>query len=447
MLKLSAFMSPTGGHVGGWRMPGAVTNAGLDFEPWIEFAKLLERGMFDMMFLADGNGVNGIDTPELLARNPTLRPVVIEPTMLLAALATVTKHLGLVATTSTTYDQPFSVARRFSALDRLSKGRGGWNLVTGSNPDDAQNFSHDEHLQHGDRFARATEFADIVKGLWDSWGEDAFLQDKVSGRFLDPTQVKPLNHKGENFQVRGPLNSARSAQGQPVIVVAGGSPEAKELAARTADVVFTVNETKDSALAFYADTKARLEKYGRTPDSLVVMPGASVFVGRTAQEAEDLYGELQDLIPDSVGVQLLSKLVSFDLSPFPVDGPMPEVTGEVKGISSFRNAILEAAKRDQMTIRQVFQKVLPARGHFLIKGDAKHVVDQMEDWYRSKACDGFNIVIPYVPGGLETFVDLVVPELQRRGLFRKEYEGTTLRQSLGVAVPASPFARPAVAAE
>jgi alkanesulfonate monooxygenase len=446
MLKLSAFMSPTGGHVGGWRHPDAVTNAGLDFEPWLEFARLLERGKFDMMFLADGNGVNGIENPELLARNPTLRPVVIEPVSLLSAIATHTKQLGLVATATTTYDEPFSVARRYSALDRISKGRAAWNVVTSSNPDDAKNFSYEEHPERDDRYGRATEFVQVVKALWESWGDDAFLQDKASGRFLDPTKVRLLNHKGEHFSIRGPLNSARSVQGEPVVVVAGASEPAKELAAQLADVIFTVNETKESALAFYADVKGRLDRFGRAPDSLKVLPGASVFVGRTADEAEEAYAKLQDLIPESVGVQLLSKMLSFDLSSHPVDGPLPEITSETRGITAFRNVIIETAKRDNLTIRQLYQKILPARGHVLIKGDPKQVADVMQDWYESKACDGFNIVVPYVPGGIASFVELVIPELQRRGIFRKEYEGTTLRDHLELPYPVSPFAK-AMAAE
>ena len=438
MLHLSVFMSPTGGHVGGWRLPEASTDAGLEFEPWVEFARIAERGKFDMIFLADGNGVNGITTPDLLARNPTLRPSVFEPLTLLSAIATHTSHIGLVATTTTTYDEPFGVARRFASLDRLSKGRAGWNVVTSSNPEDALNFSHDEHVEHADRYERAQEFVDVTKGLWDSWADDAFIQDKAAGLFLDPLKVRTLDHKGKHFSVRGPLNSARPVQGHPVIVQAGGSEPAKAMAARVADVVFTVNETKESAQAFYADVKGRLAQYGRTPDQLVVLPGASVFVGRTAEEAEALYQTLQDLIPESVGVALLSKMLSFDLSTYDLDGPLPEITGEVKGITTFRNMIRDMAGRDGLTIRQTYQKVLPARGHFLIKGDPIHVADQMQDWYESKACDGFNIVAPYLPGGLSAFVDLVVPELQKRGLFRKDYEGPTLRDSLGLAWSPNP---------
>ena len=447
MLKLSVFMSPTGGHVGGWRHPEAVVDAGFNYERWVEFARLVERGKIDMMFLADGNGVNGIDNRELLSRNPTVRPVVIEPVCLLSALATVTSRVGLVATATTTYDQPFSIARRYASLDWLSNGRAGWNVVTSSNPDDAKNFNRDEHLEHNDRYERAGEFVDVVKDLWDSWADDAFLLDKESGVFLDSAKVRLLDHKGKNFSVRGPLNCARPPQGHPVIVVAGASDSAMELAARTADVIFTVTETKEAAQKFYADVKGRMAKYGRDPDELKVFPGASIFVGGTAEEAEGQYRQLQDLIPEAVGIQVLSKIVGVDLSAYSPEDSLPELP-ETLGIRSFRNMIADMAKRDGLNIRQLYQHVLPARGHFLIKGDAAYVADQMEEWYRDKACDGFNIVAPYLPGGLETVVDLLIPELQRRGLFRTEYEGATLRDSLGLARPANRFFESeAVAAE
>lgn len=445
MLKLSVFMSPTGGHAGGWRHPDAVIDAGFNYDRWVEFAQLIERGKLDMLFLADGNGVNGIENPALLSRNPITRPVVIEPVSLLSALATATSRVGLVATATTTYDQPFSVARRYAALDWLSKGRAGWNVVTSSNAEDAKNFSRDQHVEHNDRYERAGEFVDVVKDLWDSWADDAFVLDKESGVFLDGEKVRLLDHKGKNFSVRGPLNSARPPQGHPVVVVAGASDSAMELAARTADVIFTVTETKEAAQKFYADVKGRLAKYGRQPDDLKVFPGTAIFVGPTAEDAERSYRELQDLIPEEVGIQLLSKMVGVDLSTSSPDGPLPELP-ETLGIRSFRNILEEMSRRDGLTIRQLYQHVLPARGHVLIKGDATQVVDVMEEWYRDKACDGFNIVAPYLPGGLEGIIDLVVPELQRRGLFRTEYEGTTLRDSLGLTRPENRFFVPDAAA-
>jgi alkanesulfonate monooxygenase len=447
MLKLSVFMSPTGGHAGGWRHPDAQIDAGFNFDRWVELAGIVERGKLDMMFLADGNGVNGIENRELLSRNPITRPVVIEPVSLLSALATSTSRVGLVATATTTYDQPYSVARRYAALDWISKGRAGWNVVTSSNPEDAKNFSRDEHVEHGDRYERAGEFVDVVKDLWDSWADDAFVLDKESGIFLDGSKVRLLDHKGEHFSVRGPLNSARPPQGHPIIVVAGASDSAMELAARTADVIFTVTETKEAAQKFYADVKGRLRKYGREPDDLKVFPGASIFVGETEAEADARYRQLQELIPESVGVGVLSKMVGMDLSGHDLDGPLPQLP-ETLGIRSFRNMLAEMSQRDGLSIRQLYQHVLPARGHVLIKGDPGQIAETMGEWYRDKACDGFNLVASYLPAGLEQIIDLVIPELQRRGLFRTEYEGTTLRDSLGLARPENRFFTPdAVAAE
>jgi alkanesulfonate monooxygenase len=447
MLKLSVFMSPTGGHAGGWRLPDAIVDAGFNYDRWVELARIVERGKLDMLFLADGNGVNGIENPELLSRNPVTRPAVIEPICLLSALATVTTRVGLVATATTTYDQPYSVARRYAALDWISKGRAGWNVVTSSNPEDSKNFSRDAHVEHNDRYERAGEFVDVVKDLWDSWADDAFVLDKEQGVFLDGDKIRLIEHKGRNFSVRGPLNSARPPQGHPVIVVAGASDSAMNLAARTADVIFTVTETKEAARKFYADVKARAASHGRDPDTLKVFPGASIFVGATAAEADAEYRRLQDLIPEEVGMQMLSKMCGVDLSGHSPEDSLPELP-ETLGIRSFRNLLAEMAQRDGLNLRQLYQVILPARGHVLIKGDAVQVADVMEEWYRDKACDGFNIVAPYLPGGLEKVVDLVVPELQRRGLFRTEYEGATLRDSLGLARPENRFfAGEAAAAE
>lgn len=438
MLKLSVFMSPTGGHAGGWRHPDAIVDAGFNYDRWVEFAKLVERGKLDMMFLADGNGVNGIENPDLLSRNPITRPVVIEPVTLLSALATATSRVGLVATATTTYDQPFSVARRYAGLDWISKGRAGWNVVTSSNAQDAKNFSRDEHVEHNDRYERAGEFVDVVKDLWDSWADDAFVFDKENGVFLDGGKVRLLEHKGKNFSIRGPLNSARPPQGHPVIVVAGASESAMELAARTADVIFTVTETKEAAQKFYADVKGRVAGYGRSPHALKVFPGAAIFVGETEEEAEADYRRLQDLIPEEVGIQVLSRIVGVDLSAYSPDDPLPDLP-DTLGIRAFRNVLQKLSREDGYSIRQLYQHVLPARGHVVFKGSAKQVADMMEEWYRDKACDGFNMVAAYLPGGLEKVVDILIPELQRRGLFRTEYEGTTLRDSLGLPRPENRF--------
>jgi FMN-dependent oxidoreductase (nitrilotriacetate monooxygenase family) len=405
----------------------------------IETARTAERGKFDLLFLADGNAVRQMDKPTLFAANsPSDRPAVFEPVTLLAAISQFTSHIGLLATATTTYDEPYLVARRFASLDHLSKGRACWNIVTTSYPDASLNFSRTEHMARELRYERAHEFVEVAKGLWDSWADDAFVQDRASGRFLDPSRVRVLNHKGKHFQVKGPLNVARCPQGYPLLFSAGQSEEGRELAARHADCLFAVTNTKQAGQAFYADMKGRLEKYGRRPDSLRILPGAAAYVGRTAAEADELYEELQALIAPELGVPYLSKLVEMDLSPYPLDGKLPDLSAEVAGIASFRNAIAEMAERDDLTIRQTYERVLPSMGHVLFKGDPKQVADQMEDWYTSKACDGFNITMPVMPRSLNDFVTFVIPELQRRGLFRTEYRGNTLREVMGLPVPVNP---------
>jgi FMN-dependent oxidoreductase (nitrilotriacetate monooxygenase family) len=286
-----------------------------------------------------------------------------------------------------------------------------------------------------ERYERAREFVEVCKDLWDSWAEDAFPQNKATGQFLDPTRVRVLNHVGKHFQVKGPLNVARCPQGYPLLFTAGQSEDGRELAAEHADCIFAVTNTKAAGQAFYADVKGRLAKYGRAPDSLRIMPGAAIYVGRTSAEADELYEELQALIAPELGVPYLSKLVEEDLSGYPLDGPMPELSSESLGIASFRNTIVELAKRDKLTVRQTYERILPSMGHVTFKGSVKQVCDGIEDWYTSQACDGFNLTTPVMPRSLNEIVDLVIPELQRRGLFRREYQGRTLRERMGLPVP------------
>jgi FMN-dependent oxidoreductase (nitrilotriacetate monooxygenase family) len=416
MMNLMTGLLGLGGHLGGWRHRDAWTDNVMNLDHAIETARTAERGKFDLLFLADGNAVRQMDKPALFAANsPSDRPAVFEPVTLLAAIAQYTRHIGLLATATTTYDEPYLVARRFASLDHLSKGRACWNIVTTSYPDDALNFSRTEHVARGLRYERAREFVQVAKGLWDSWADDAFIQDRATGRFLDPTRVHVLNHQGKHFQVKGPLNVARCPQGYPLLFSAGQSEEGRELAAQHADCLFAVTNTKAAGQAFYADIKGRLDKYGRRPDALRILPGAAAFVGHSEAEADELYEELQALIAPELGVPYLSKLVEMDLSPFPIDGKLPD-----------------------LTIRQTYERVLPSMGHVVFKGDAKQVADQMEDWYTSNACDGFNITMPVMPRSLNDFVTLVIPELQRRGLFRTEYEGETLREVMGLPVPVNP---------
>ena len=437
---LAANANAQGSHVGEWRHPDAWDRPASNLANAVRLARIAEAGKFDLLFLADGNGVRNLDKPDLFAAtSPSDRPAVFEPVTLLSALAMVTERIGLVATTTTTYDEPYAVARRFASLDHISGGRAGWNLVTTSNPGDALNFSHEVHVPRDDRYARAGEFAEVVKGLWDSWADDAFPQDKATGQFLDPAKVHALGHRGTHFQVAGPLNAPRPVQGHPVIFSAGQSETGKELSAATADCVFAIEGTIGRAQQLYADLKGRLPKYGRAPESLKVLSGVTIFTGETAAEAEALFQQLEDLVSPAVGLDYLSKMVGTKMARFPLDGPMPDLEQEHVGPTGIGRAIVAMARAEGLTVRQTYKRILPQMAGNLFKGDAMQVADVMEEWYRGQACDGFMIAAPVVPTGLERFIRLVVPELQRRGLFRREYEGTTLRDNLGLARPANRF--------
>jgi FMN-dependent oxidoreductase (nitrilotriacetate monooxygenase family) len=440
MMNLMTGLSGLGIHLGGWRHRDSYDQTCMDLENTINTAKIAERGKIDLLFLADGNAVRQMDKPALFAANsPSDRPSVFEPVTLLTAIAMHTSRIGLLATATTTYEEPYLLSRKFASLDHLSKGRACWNVVTTSYPGDALNFSRTEHVAREVRYERAREFVDVCKGLWDSWAEDAFVQNKETGQYLDPTRVHTLNHKGKHFTVKGPLNVARMPQGYPVLFMAGQSEPGRDLAAYAADCVFAVTHTKEDGQAFYADIKGRMGRYSRHPDHLRIMPGASVYVGRTATEAQEYYDELQSLISPQVGVPYLSKLVEMDLTPFPLDGPLPDLSGETNAIASFRKSIAEMAARENLTVRQTYERVLPSMGHVTFIGSPKQVADEIEDWYTSKACDGFNISVPTMPRGLTAFVDLVIPELQRRKLFHEDYTGKTLRENMGLPVPTNPY--------
>jgi N-acetyl-S-(2-succino)cysteine monooxygenase len=440
MMNLLTIPSVVGNSVGAWRHPDAWRNTVMSFERINELAQIAERGKLDAIFLADGNGVRQLDNLELLAAtSPSDRPAVFEPLTLLSALATQTKHVGLIATSTTTYDEPYAVARRFASLDHLSNGRAGWNVVTTSAPDDALNFSYSEHMERGKRYDRASEFVDVVLQLWDSWAEDAFTQDQASGQFLNPKRLRVLNHKGEHFAVRGPLNIARPPQGHPVIFNAGQSEAGLELAARFADCVFAITGDIAAAEKFSSNLRGRRGKYGHNEKSLKIIPSATIFVGRTEEDADRLAKEISELISPSIGVSYLSKAVGEDLSKYDVDGPFPDLKGEILGFQGMRAAIIDMAHKSNMTIRQTYQRLVPARGLLIFKGDAKQIADQMANWYKSGACDGFMVSPPIAPGGLTRFVDLVVPELQSRGIFRKEYEGSTLRDIMGLQRPVNAY--------
>lgn len=431
-MKLGVFYWPGGHHVAGWRHPEAETDSPFNYRRCVELARLAERGKFDLFFLAD---LVGIRPTQLDAQAGAARAVYFEPLTLLSALSVATEKIGLVATATTTYNEPYHLARKFASIDLINGGRTGWNLVTSHNQAEAANFSRETHMAHADRYKRAHEFAEIVKGLWDSWEDDAIVMDKASGRYFDPDKMHFLHHKGEHFSVLGPLNVPRSPQGQPVIVQAGSSGAGRDLAAETAEVIFTAAESLKEGQAFYADVKGRLARHGRKPEHVAIMPGLFPVIGRTESEARETYEQLQSLVQPSVGLFLLQHLLGRDLSEYPLDEPLPELA-EHDGAKGRTEVILRTARKQNLTLRQLYLQVAVARGHNIVIGTPSQVADVMEDWFHGHAADGFNILPPVFPTGLQKFVDLVVPELQKRGVFRTDYEATTLRGHLGLPVPA-----------
>lgn len=444
-IRLGAFLYPTGHHIAAWRHPDAQADAGSNFAHYVSLAQAAEAAKFDLVFMADGVGTRGDDI-EALSRTAQRYVAQFEPITLLSALAAVTGRIGFVATASTSYNEPYHIARKFASLDHISGGRAGWNLVTSANDHEARNFGRDEHFAHDERYERAEEFADVVLGLWDTWEEGALLRDKESGVFFDPLRQHVLNHKGRHFKVRGPLNVARSPQGRPVLVQAGSSEPGKELAARTAEVVFTAHQTIDDAKAFYADLKGRMAKYGRNRDDLKIMPGIFPVVGRTEEEAREKFQQIQDLIHPVVGLSLLNGMSGdVDLSQYPLDGPVPDMP-ETNLSKSRQKLLLDLARRENLTIRQLYLRIAGARGHWQVIGTPAQIADQMQAWFEEEAADGFNVMPPHLPVGLTDFIEQVLPELRRRNLFRSEYEGSTLRENLGLGIPRHP-AQSQIAAE
>lgn len=434
-MSLGAFLLFTGHHVAAWRHPSASDSDTLaDF---VSFARIAEDAKFDAVFLADGVATRFEGEATAASRKAHNGAYPFEPLTLLSALAATTSRIGLVATASTSYSDPYNLARQFASLDRLSNGRAGWNLVTSGDPKASRNFGHDEDIEHGDRYGRAEEFVDVVTGLWDSWDDDAFLRDRASGRYFDPSRVRRLDHRGSHFRVQGPLNIPRPPQGHPVVVQAGSSEPGKELAARTAEAVFTAQQTLEDAVAFYADVKGRLAKYGRAPDDIKILPGVFPVIGRTEEEAREKFEQLQNLITPEVGLDLLRQHAGgLDLSGYPLDGPLPDLP-ETNAGKSRRELVISLARRENLTIRQLYLRIAGARGHWQLVGTPVQIADQLEERFVAYGADGFNVMAPTLPGGLADFTRLVVPELRRRGLFRTEYEGTTLRDHLGLKRPAA----------
>lgn len=416
-LHLSAFLGPHGHHVAAWRHPDTDLRTPL-FELYRRQARIAEDACLDAIFFADNVALTGAPT--------------LEPLTLLAALAAGTTHLGLVATATTTYNEPYHLARKFASLDSISNGRAGWNLVTSDNAAEAGNFGRDQHVAHAERYARAREFFDVVDGLWRTWERDALVGDKAAGVLYDPGRVHRLDHHGDHFRVAGPLNVTPSPQGRPVVVQAGSSDTGRALAAATADVVFTAQPTLASAQAFYRDIQERRAREGK--GALRIMPGIYAVVGESASHAQEKYAQLQSLIEPQAGLALLGRMIgNFDLSGYPLDGPLPELPVTQDGQRSRQQLLTALAEGENLSIRQLYERIAGGRGHLTVIGTGEQVADAIQEWFEAGACDGFNLMAPLLPGGLEDFARHVVPVLQRRGLFRTAYAGTTLRSHLGLA--------------
>ncbi|MFG3580052.1 LLM class flavin-dependent oxidoreductase [Micromonospora chersina] len=433
-LHLNAFLMGVGHHEAAWRHPRTDPRRVADVTHFQELARIAERGTLDSVFLADG-----------LAVGPAVRhniQAVFEPLTLLAALATATDHIGLIATASTTYNEPFNLARKFASLDHLSGGRAGWNIVTSAQAREARNFNLDDHPAHAERYRRAAEFVDVAIKLWDSWEDDALVLDTAAGVFADTDRVHEIAHQGERFRVHGPLNTPRPPQGRPLLVQAGSSADGIAFAARYAEAVFTAQQTLADGQAFYAELRRATAAAGRDPDGVKVLPGIAPVIGGTESEARALADELEALIVPEHALAQLSGMTGLDLTGLPLDGPLPDLP-DVSAVQSHQSRyqlVVDLARREKLTIRQLIGRLGGGRGHRVVAGTPEQIADQIELWFTQGAADGFNVMPPLLPHGLEAFVDHVVPLLRRRGLFRHEYTGRTLREHYGLSRPASTYA-------
>jgi FMN-dependent oxidoreductase (nitrilotriacetate monooxygenase family) len=431
-LHLNAFLMSVGHHEASWRLPESDPYAGWSVKHYQNLARIAERGLLDSLFLADSPVQQGDP-----GRRPTGK---LEPTVLLTALAAVTEHIGLIATASTSYNEPYNLARRFASLDHVSGGRAGWNIVTTAGGDAARNFGLDDVPLHRERYERAAEFVEVSTKLWDSWADDAILADKQAGVHADAAKVRRINHRGRFFRVDGPLNVPRSPQGYPLLVQAGSSADGKEFAARFAEAVFTAQQTLEEAQAFYSDLKKRTAAHGRDPEGIKILPGIVPVIGDTEQEAHRLDAELERLIsPEYAKRQLAAR---FNLHPdaLELDRPLPPdlpAEEEIEGAKSRYTLIVDLARRENLTVRQLIGRLGGGRGHRTFAGTPVQVADAIEEWFDNDAADGFNIMPAVLPSGLTAFVDRVVPILQERGRFRTAYEGTTLRDRYGLPRPAN----------
>ena len=434
-LHLNAFLMGVGHHEAAWRHPRTDASRVTDVRHFTELARIAERGLLDSVFFADGLHVG-----------PNVRhniQAVFEPITLLSAIATATEHIGLIATASTSYHEPFNLARKFASLDHISGGRAGWNIVTSASDAEARNFNRSGAASHAERYDRAAEFVDVALKLWDSWEPGALVLDPVSGVFADTDKVHPIAHSGVHFSVQGPLNTPRIPQGRPLLVQAGSSPDGRAFAARYAEAVFTAQQTLAEAQEFHAALKAATAAAGRDPEHVKILPGIVPIIGSTEAEAVRLAAEFEELIVTDYALAQLSQFLTVDLFGHPLDGPLPVLPGEhtIEAHQSRFKLIVDLARRENLTIRQILVRLGGGRGHRVVAGTPEHLADELELWFRTGAADGFNVMPPYLPGGLADFVDHVVPELQRRGLFRTEYTARTLRGHYGLAEHAVPQAR------
>ncbi|QIB34672.1 LLM class flavin-dependent oxidoreductase [Ancylobacter pratisalsi] len=433
-IKLGTFCYTYGFHPAAWRHPASDVHAANEFEHFRDIAKKSEAAKFDFMFLADSPAA-GVGDPDALARSPT-KANRFEPLSLISALAVATERLGLVATVSTSYYEPFNVARIFASIDQLSKGRACWNVVTSDHDETGYNFNREGLDPHAIRYARGAEFVDVVFGLWDSFERDALVLDRASGVYYDKDKVHTLNHKGSHFQVRGPLNIAPSAQGRPVIAQAGASEAGMQLAARTAEIVFSLASNIDRNRAFYQNVKGRMPAFGRNPDDLKIMPGVVINVGETRAEAQAKVDFLIDQLHPDVGLLMLGEFLEADLSGVPLDKPFPmeRLPESPKGSKAMFEELVDFVKQGR-TVGELVRHYAEKHTGNGITGTPTEIADFMEEWFETRAADGFILMFPTLPASLDDFVKLVLPELRRRGLFREDYEGATLRENLGISMP------------
>ena len=429
---LGALLSPTSSHIAGWRKAGALTNVDVTFPQLVDVVRSAEQAMLDFVFIADELSMPDGDA-QTLSRDPLVYR--FEPLTLVAALAVATENIGLVVTQSTTYNEPYHVARKLASIDQLSGGRLGWNLVTSYVPEEARNFSRSEHLANTDRYERAEEFFRVVSGLWDSWDDDAFGNDRETGRYFDPRKMHRLNHEGKHFSVRGPLNVRRPVQGSPVQVQAGSSEAGRDLAAKYAEVTFTAQNSLDAALAFTNDIKSRAARYGRAASSVRVVAGVQPIIGATMEEAQAMYREMQSLIHPEVGLARLSQLLDYDVTSLPLDAPLPDDLPETENYKSRRELIIETGRRENLSLQELYRKVVSSYGHRVVIGTPESVADELSEWFTAGAVDGYIVSPAYLPEGLDVFNRTVVPELRSRGLLREKYEGSTFREHLGLERP------------